>query len=332
MTYLPADQHQNITRGFTLLYALVILSAITGVVTSITNIMVKELQLASYGRESQIALNAAEAASECAFYWTLRGEDFDGGGSVECNGETIAVAATDPQLTVDYGDAGCAEVHVTKDGDTFSIVADGYNTCGDGPIKTQRSILRRYLDPVEGVPGGGAGGDDDDGSGGGGGGGGEGGTMTLTASADGWVRSDQPSTVQTGNLSVQLNQMVAYLKFNLSTVPGPITSATLRMRIGNTNGNAPHQAAFVSNDSWSESSITWNNRPSPGTVMDTTTVSTDEAWYSWDVTAQAEAQRTGDDTLSLAVQTASGSNDFSWNAYYDRNTASAPYLDITYGP
>lgn len=56
-----------------------------------------------------------------------------------------------------------------------------------------------------------------------------------------------------------------YLKFNISSFTGSVSTAELKLTIagGETNGTNNVLVLPVSNDSWSQSTITWNNAPRP---------------------------------------------------------------------
>lgn len=164
--------------------------------------------------------------------------------------------------------------------------------------------------------------------------GGAGGTLTIDAIEDSYVYDDNPSSTNNGpNISVQRDNYITYLKFDLSSVPGTITDATLYLYEDHQSGTGDTdiQALQVSNDGWSENSITWNNAPSTGSVVDSTPVDdSDNTWFSWDVTSYAESEHSGDGTLSIAMRTDPSSN-FNWRRFRASEYGSQiPYLDITY--
>jgi len=82
---------------------------------------------------------------------------------------------------------------------------------------------------------------------------------------------------------------VGYLKFDLSELDvDDIESAELKMKpfIIYIGGAArPIDILEVSDDTWKEYSITFMNRPTPEPIsIDSTSISTPDRWYSWDVT------------------------------------------------
>jgi len=75
----------------------------------------------------------------------------------------------------------------------------------------------------------------------------------------------------------------AYLRFTVPALSGTITKATLRLRVENSTGNGPKVRATASE--WAESTLTWNNRPGPGTVLADTGKLSRNTWATYDVTA-----------------------------------------------
>lgn len=93
----------------------------------------------------------------------------------------------------------------------------------------------------------------------------------------------------------------SYLRFSVGNV-GTISSAKLRLYVA--NGSAgPHTVKLVSDNSWSESGITWNNKPATGTTVGTIGQTTANTWVEVDITSVVAANK----TVSLAIEP--GSND-----------------------
>lgn len=143
------------------------------------------------------------------------------------------------------------------------------------------------------------------------------GSATLVASDDAFVR-DGTYAGQNFGTATQLELKKAgtgytreiYLKFGLSDV-GSIKSARLRLfgRIDSTT-ERPSVAAFgASGTTWTQSGLTWNNRPAAGAAaLATLTVAgSTPSWYEWDVSgfvAQQKAAGAGAVTLVLRSLTA----------------------------
>lgn len=97
MAMIRATAHTKIlpSRGFTLLYAVLISSILLAIGIAIFEITVRELRLSSIVRESQYAFYAADSGIECALYWDIQATSsrvFYPGApqSITCDGQTIA--------------------------------------------------------------------------------------------------------------------------------------------------------------------------------------------------------------------------------------------------
>ncbi len=78
---------------------------------------------------------------------------------------------------------------------------------------------------------------------------------------------------------------------------GTISSAVLRVYgklDDNRNSNIPVNVHAVSNTTWTESAITWNNKPATGASLGSATV-TDSIgrYYTWDITAYVQSGKSG---------------------------------------
>jgi beta-glucanase (GH16 family) len=99
----------------------------------------------------------------------------------------------------------------------------------------------------------------------------------------------------------------AYLKFDLTGVsPGTVTSATLKVKVSSmeTGGTNNLVAMKLGDDSWSESTITWNNKPTPNPIWIA------QKWNNQvsvgseitiDVTDYVAQQMAGDKVVSLVL-------------------------------
>lgn len=127
--------------GFTLLYALIVIGVLLMVSTSIFSIMIKEVRISAFGKESQIAYYASETGAECALYWARNNTTFSEGTTVTCSGQDIIMTDQNGDGTAELiipvasGEA-CAWVNVFQPGLTI-IQSRGYNICpppvGSGP-------------------------------------------------------------------------------------------------------------------------------------------------------------------------------------------------------
>ncbi len=145
-----------------------------------------------------------------------------------------------------------------------------------------------------------------------------GGTFTLTPTQDAYVRNGTNAAVTHGTtdpntLLTKLNATASagndrhtYLQFNTAAASGTVSSAVLRLYGGlddNRDNNIPVNVYGVSNTTWTESTITWNNKPATGDSLQRVVVTDSvKGYYSWDITAYVQAEKAaGRHTLSLAL-------------------------------
>jgi chitodextrinase len=113
-------------------------------------------------------------------------------------------------------------------------------------------------------------------------------TLRLPAQADALVEQASPNSNSGTATYLRADggsdpDIVSYLRFNVIGVSGRVESAKLRVYALNGTGNGP--AVQTTTSGWSETQITWNNRPGPtsaaaddkGTIVANT-------WVEYDVT------------------------------------------------
>ena len=114
---------------------------------------------------------------------------------------------------------------------------------------------------------------------------------TLPAVADSYV-SQGLSTTNYGtamsllvkNSSSGSTTRWAYLKFDLSSITGSITSATFSLYGNSANTSADSDTIYgVSDTTWTETGITWANKPAVGSSISSTSGGLTKQYYSWDV-------------------------------------------------
>jgi hypothetical protein len=117
--------------------------------------------------------------------------------------------------------------------------------------------------------------------------------MTLAPEADARVRQVNPNTNDgtLGRLDVDDPGEESYIRFTVSGVPGAIQSATLRLWVTNGSSNGP--SLYLTDNSWTETGITWNNRPSPTSgVIANLDAASANTWAEYDVTSQISGNGT----------------------------------------
>jgi subtilisin family serine protease len=167
-------------------------------------------------------------------------------------------------------------------------------------------------------------------------------TAKVAATADAYVRDGSSAgsnfgqstalTVQRGS-SASGNNRWTYVKFNLSSVPS-IANAKLRLfgRLSATTGTSIQTAVFsVSNTTWTENGLTWNNKPASGsTALAVVPLvnSTTARWYEWDVSAYLQQEKAaGRNVITLALKNVANSAPFAtFNS--DEATTNKPELFI----
>jgi len=165
-------------------------------------------------------------------------------------------------------------------------------------------------------------------------------SAALLPEADAYVRDGSYAGTNYGNdASLVVKQDGAgysrqsYLKFDLSSVTSPVQQAKLSLTsLGTRVADMTHQALLVSNHSWMESTLNWNNKPASGEVVASWAAPSVGVAAEIDVTAQVNAALAGDKKLALLIQSKMnyGSNgDVSYASKEHGNVAYRPILDIT---
>lgn len=153
-------------------------------------------------------------------------------------------------------------------------------------------------------------------------------TVTFIATADTTVRSTQPTANygRADRITVDASpHRRLYVRFKVTGLSGAVTRAVLRVHTVTYNAGSPSGGTLrrVPSSSWSETGMTWNNRPAFGPVTGSLGAVKRDTWYDIDVTEAV----LGDGTYSFTA--ASTSTDA---AYYDsRESGHGPRLVITTG-
>jgi len=134
-------------------------------------------------------------------------------------------------------------------------------------------------------------------------------TTTLNPVADAWFKTEKPNNNYGTSTLIHCQKNAtfekqSYLKFNLSSVSGAaITSATLRMYLSVSSLGATVKAYSCADDSWTETGITWNNKPAAGTQQAScTNINAINQWYDWNLTSYIGAEFAGDKVVSVVIR------------------------------
>ncbi len=149
-------------------------------------------------------------------------------------------------------------------------------------------------------------------------------TFTFNSAADSYVNASAPTSNYgtATQIRVDASPVVnSYLKFNVQGSSAPIASAKLRI-YANTSSTAGLQVYGVSDTSWGETSITYNNAPSIGSLGGSIGSFTGSTWITVDVTPLI----TGNGIFSLAVKGVDGT---AISLASRESGAKAPQLIIT---
>ena len=149
-------------------------------------------------------------------------------------------------------------------------------------------------------------------------------TLTRNPVADAYVRGGNNANTNYGSSNrlytkkgTNSNSYESYLRFDISAIPGNVSSAKLRLysKISSTGvASIPVEVLNVSSNTWQESTINYTNKPSPsGVALATVSITvTTSRYYDWDITQQVNALRNaGITSISLLVRntvTSSGSS------------------------
>lgn len=124
----------------------------------------------------------------------------------------------------------------------------------------------------------------------------------------------------------------AFFKFDVAGIDSNVSEVKLQLR-GKLSraGSVQSVIAQVADSSWSENSITWNNKPSIGSPIDTITINgTAFADYEIDVTNYVKnALQNGNDSISLAIYNEQSSTAVS-KASTKESSEGGPHLFFVY--
>ena len=146
--------------------------------------------------------------------------------------------------------------------------------------------------------------------------------ITLDPIADAYVNGGKNANNNFGSATSLIDQTNSspnksyetFLKFDISTVSANVSSAILRVNGRLNNTQTPSiavEAHNVTNTSWLENTITWNNKPAAQTaILATTNVnSTANQYYQWDLTSLiASLRSTGINSVTIKLINANSSN------------------------
>jgi hypothetical protein len=164
-------------------------------------------------------------------------------------------------------------------------------------------------------------------------------TTTLAPIADAYGRDGSyadtnfgsATDLQVKNSDVGWNRE-SYLTFDAGGLQGNVTNATLRLYGQLESPGSSYVVDAVPIDaSWSEGTLTWNNRPADASsAIASATIGTTPGWYNWDVTDYVNSQlMLGITTITIGLE----GDVYTSGQYVDFNSreaaSNAPQLNVT---
>lgn len=162
-------------------------------------------------------------------------------------------------------------------------------------------------------------------------------TTIQSLNADAYVRG---GTYADSNYGTSLSLVVkentdnnydraSFLKFDLRNVSDNIASAKIRLKVRSTTAGAQHTMNFVTNDSWTETGITWNNMPATGSLISMETVPAVDEWIEFDVSSLINQELNGDGILSVRLSEANNTY-VTYHSMDATNPSDRPYIDYEF--
>ncbi len=169
-------------------------------------------------------------------------------------------------------------------------------------------------------------------------------TTNISVSEDSWVKEYYPDTnygsepvFTVGVFRSDRNRI--WLKYDLSSLPSEIDIINAKIWLWGTAfvvgaENDRIAVALSSNDSWSESIITWNNQPTYESTLTKSVVEAEDHWESWIVTSAVENEYVGDKTVTFVLyeepETIEEPNDLCLFNQKEADEIHDPYLEVIY--
>jgi arylsulfatase A-like enzyme len=158
-------------------------------------------------------------------------------------------------------------------------------------------------------------------------------TTTLTAQADAFVVSSAPNSNRGSAIPLRINDDVkrSYFRFDVAGLPAgeSVTAATLKVFTTSVAKCSQGAEVLRANDTWDESTITWNNQPGPtGSALAQVTSWTTNKYVNFDVTSAV----TGSGPVSFLLRHASGCTPTGDATFHSREGTKKPQLVVQTSP
>lgn len=164
--------------------------------------------------------------------------------------------------------------------------------------------------------------------------------LTILPEADVYVRDGSYASTNYGTADSLVTKQDAagyarqsYLRFNLASISGTIASAKVTLiPVGVSMSGTTNQAQLVTDNSWAETTVNWNNKPAGGTAFATWALTTAYTPAQFDVTDQVNGALAADKKMSLLIASTSNQGakgDVSYASREHANASYRPVLEVT---
>lgn len=163
-------------------------------------------------------------------------------------------------------------------------------------------------------------------------------TVNISPDADAFVRGGTYGNANYGSETTLLIKSSSdnftrkvIMKFDLSSIEGTISSAILKLNVKGMSSNVNCSIYQVSDDSWTEPTVTWNNVPSQGQELLKKALSTSNvgSYVEFDLTNYIQSEHGGDNQASFILFDPDHT-DITYDFYSKENSTNRPLLEIVY--
>ncbi|CAG0937568.1 tRNA3(Ser)-specific nuclease WapA [Thermoflexales bacterium] len=123
--------------------------------------------------------------------------------------------------------------------------------------------------------------------------------ITFMAQADAHVRQNSPTTnysattyLRTGRVLAPSDAYQTLVQFDISSLPANATIVTATLEMYAPVSSTPNLRAYAALGTWSETTVTWNTKPTYSTDYGSQTVN-GLGWHKWNVTSLAQQWKSG---------------------------------------
>jgi calcineurin-like phosphoesterase family protein len=127
-------------------------------------------------------------------------------------------------------------------------------------------------------------------------------TFTFAPEADAYVDESNPTTIRGTGITIRVDGspiVRSYIRFNIEGLSGTVTRVTLRI-FANSKSSG-YTVSSVSDNTWSETTLNYNNAPPFGNMLGSSTAFNAAEWTTVDLTGLVN----GNGVISLALNTSS---------------------------